>query len=131
MDRKRGYKLLVINNRGKNNPNYRNGNRMTGNFPCPRCGKDRITERRYADKQCRDCYLENAKSKFSPEERRKRITQGLKDRRRTFKDVVVNLYGDRCWLCGNSYPQCVYTFHHLDKDSKEVTPAILFRSSNW
>ena len=42
-------------NLGKKNGNYKDGNRMKGNFPCPECGKDRTCEKRNAFRVCRNC----------------------------------------------------------------------------
>jgi len=43
-------------NTGINNPAYKNGNRIKGNYPCPDCGKDRFIEKRYSiGTFCVDC----------------------------------------------------------------------------
>ena len=36
---------------------------------------------------------------------------------------MVDHFGDRCHDCGNTYPQCVYEFHHLDPNEKDVNPS--------
>jgi 16S rRNA G966 N2-methylase RsmD len=50
---------------GEKNPNYKEGNRTIGNYPCPRCGNEMIREKRRRNIICRDCYnkerRENAK----------------------------------------------------------------------
>ena len=45
--------------KGENNPNYRNGNRMTGNYPCPSCGRPRICEKRHSKRICKQCYKDS------------------------------------------------------------------------
>lgn len=41
---------------GERNPNYKNGNRIKGNYPCPSCGKPRVCEKRNSHRNCMKCY---------------------------------------------------------------------------
>ena len=110
---------------GKNNPAYKYGNRLTGNFPCPICGKDRTTERRYADLKCRECSYrlrrESPKTDFVKKYRERKIT---------FKEQIIEEHGGKCKLCGIEYPYYVYEFHHKDPKEKKFNPSYVFRQSD-
>lgn len=40
---------------GEDNPRWKGGNRLRGNFPCPQCQVDRVCEKRNALRVCRVC----------------------------------------------------------------------------
>ena len=40
-------------------------------------------------------------------------------RRKDNKVKLIEYYGNRCFDCGNTFPACVYDFHHLDPKIKE------------
>lgn len=46
---------------GKSNPNYKTGNRIEGNHPCPCCSKPMWREKRRSNIICRNCYDRNRK----------------------------------------------------------------------
>lgn len=39
--------------------------------------------------------------------------------RRLIKNKAVLLKGDKCQICGQTYPNGVYDFHHLDPSQKD------------
>ena len=39
--------------------------------------------------------------------------------RRSRKKYLVELKGGECEICGKSYPQCVFDFHHRDSTEKK------------
>lgn len=45
---------------------------------------------------------------------------------RTNKAKAVEHFGNKCHDCGQTYPQCVYQFHHLDPKEKDVNPSKSF-----
>lgn len=118
-------------NKGIFNGNYRGGNRLTGNFPCPQCNNDRIAEKRYSDKICRKCYILNKKK--TPEEMkeiRKGYAKNAEIKRKTFKNIIIDERGGCCEKCNKSFPEFVYHFHHLNPEEKETNPSSLFRQSD-
>lgn len=44
-------------------------------------------------------------------------------RNRTKKQMAVDLFGGVCFDCKQSYPNCVFQFHHLDPGSKDFNPS--------
>ena len=38
--------------------------------------------------------------------------------RKRIKTALVESFGNRCQVCGNSFPQSVYDFHHLNPAEK-------------
>ena len=46
-------------------------------------------------------------------------TQDIDNNRKRIKIALVKAFGDHCQLCGKSYPNSVYEFHHLNPDDKE------------
>lgn len=36
---------------------------------------------------------------------------------------MVEHFGDKCYDCDTTFPQCVYEFHHLDPNEKDVNPS--------
>ena len=47
---------------------------------------------------------------------------------RNAKRKLVEYMGDKCSHCGNSYPDVVYDFHHLDPKTKEISTNLRSRS---
>jgi hypothetical protein len=47
---------------------------------------------------------------------------------REVKRRLVEYCGNKCAHCGNSYPDCVYDFHHIDPSSKEIGHNLRHRS---
>lgn len=96
-------------------------------------------------KTCRICNIEKPLSEFNPNKECKlgrvgtcklcsneRVRKWLKTRReeRRFtintrnkdrKQLVVNSFGNKCSVCGESFPLCVYDFHHIK--GKDVNPS--------
>jgi len=58
---KKSCELISSAVEGKKNPNYRNGNRIVGNYPCPSCGKSMLREGRRKNIICIDCYNKKRK----------------------------------------------------------------------
>jgi len=73
---------MSINNKGKNNPNYKNGNRIKGNYPCQICKKNIFREKRRSNIRCKDCYnKDRAKNKKSRSEISKKSYEKNKEKR--------------------------------------------------
>lgn len=56
-------------------------------------------------------------------ENRTRRQEVANTRNRDRKSDAVEMFGNKCHDCGQSYPQCVYQFHHLDPTKKDVNPS--------
>ncbi len=70
---------------------------------------------------CRQCY--NKKTAQWYRDNRERRQEAANKRNQQRKKVVVNHFGDKCHDCGHTYQQCVYEFHHLDPNKKDVNPS--------
>jgi len=77
--------------------------------------------------RCRTCVAKSArrsyeKIKNNPELNQKR-NQALSLKRKELKRQAVEYKGNKCIDCGNTYPDCVYDFHHLDPKAKDFSIA--------
>ena len=54
----------------------------------------------------------------------------MRRRRDKRKDILVEMHGDKCMDCGNTFHKCAYDFHHLNEFEKkfEIAPAL---DRNW
>lgn len=93
---------------GDSNPQWNGGNRISGNHPCPQCGKDRKCEKRDSHRLCRECN-ENRGRKF--------IMKEWAAKARVFIKLGAMQYkGGKCEQCGVAdLPMCCYHFHHEGK----------------
>ena len=81
---------------------------------------------------CSDCAVDlRRKLDTTFEEKREIYRDRYQKRRHAFKDEIIEMYGDNCWVCGDSYPRCVYVFHHIDSSEKDRVPATVFRTTDW
>lgn len=46
-------------------------------------------------------------------------TKESRDRFQAKKQKAVDLFGNKCAHCEQSFPNCVYDFHHVNPDEKE------------
>lgn len=46
---------------GDKNPRWNGGNRLNGNYPCSKCGRDRFIEKRNAYRLCKSCSMHGKK----------------------------------------------------------------------
>lgn len=80
--------------------------------------KDKTSKMGYAY-NCKECA--NAKSRKwhsnrdNLDRRNKKVMQRIRQR----KQDLVQLFGNKCQDCGQSFPQCCYDFHHLDPTEKD------------
>lgn len=106
--------------KGKKNPNYKDGNRVRGMYPCPECGIPRRCEKRNAWRKCWKCHV-NRPSKFSYKEWHKKTKMET-------KRWAVEYLGGKCIRCGvMDLPLPCYQFHHLDGTIKKDNPGHLMR----
>lgn len=52
---------------------------------------------------------------------RKWITEKNKEKRKQKLQILVELLGNKCSKCLESFPLCVYDFHHINTNTKEFT----------
>lgn len=47
----------------------------------------------------------------------------IRDKNKRYKRMnqAIEMLGGKCSRCGESYPSCVYDFHHVDPKTKEFT----------
>ncbi len=77
--------------------------------------------------RCRTCVGEAAKRSYAkmkadPERVRHR-NKSVSLKRKELKRQAVEYKGNKCTDCGNTYPDCVYDFHHLDPEAKDFSIA--------
>lgn len=105
---------------GKRNPNFKCGNRMSGLFPCPKCGVERHCEKRNAWRKCWKCHA-NRPGEFSYKEWHKKTKE-------ITKRWAVDYKGGKCSCCGVAdLPLPCYQFHHIDRTTKNDNPGHLTR----
>jgi hypothetical protein len=92
---------------------------------CKKCGETKNLAEFVKTKACtlghsHTCKVCNWKIRAPQyaKDRRKRADQENK-KNRDKKSYMVNKMGNKCYDCGNSYPDCVYDFHHLDPSQKD------------
>ena len=49
-----------------------------------------------------------------------------RQRRLCNKQKIIERFGNKCFDCGQTFPSCVYDFHHLDPSAKEMSVATAF-----
>ena len=100
--------------RGAENGNYRNGSRVSGNHPCPKCGVARICDKRDASRLCKKCFYSREKQ-FDLKKWGDRM-------RKASKAGAVAYLGGKCIICGaKDLPPCCYHFHHRNPATKSFT----------
>jgi hypothetical protein len=103
---------------GLANGNFKEGNRISGMFPCPVCGVERKCEKRNAWRKCWECHI-NRPSNFSRKEWHKKTKIET-------KKWAIDYKGGKCVICGTSdLPIVCYQFHHVDPSKKDFNPGKL------
>jgi len=103
-----------MNNKLELNPNWKGGNRVSDNYPCPQCNKDRICEKRNSNRICRECYVSRGK-KFNWNEWRAKVQVEA-------KEYAIQYKGGKCEDCGvKDLPSACYNFHHLNPSEKKFS----------
>lgn len=77
--------------------------------------KPRPSRKKGITSRCKVCLLEQQKNYYD----RTRNAQNAQKRTRKAKQELVDYFGNKCLDCGNTFPNCVYDFHHLDPTIKE------------
>lgn len=76
---------------------------------------------------CKTCA--NARSRVWHSKRenldKRNKTVNIKQRQR--KEDLVKQFGGKCSICGQSFPDCCYDFHHLDMTQKEYNPSYMIK----
>jgi hypothetical protein len=61
-----------------------------------------------------------------PQEVKDREAEKARATRRANKWQFIEKMGGECQDCHNTFPMCVYDFHHLDPNEKDIEPGFLF-----
>lgn len=96
---------------------------------CKKCGEEKPLHDFPKHKQskdghrvvCKVCSYAKQKEWLAANKQRTRDNANAKNRRRKLE--VIGHFGDKCNDCGQSFPPCVYDFHHLDPTKKDVDPS--------
>ena len=82
---------------------------------------------------CKPCASAASRSNYTKRKKDSSWYEAHKEKRaqqtRDKKRKAVELMGDKCFDCGNSYPECVYDFHHLDSNQKDLNPSAAIKLS--
>lgn len=54
-----------------------------------------------------------------------------RERGRKRKLAAIERFGGKCKDCDNSFPPCVFEFHHLDPSKKDVNPSAAMFAPKW
>lgn len=76
---------------------------------------------------CRDCCKHRLKQWHL--DRREIRQKTANERNHSRKAKAVEVFGNKCHDCKQTYPQCVYQFHHLDPTQKDVNPSYAMAGS--
>lgn len=60
---------------------------------------------------------------------RKHLTEEAVHRYQSKKKQAISLFGNQCFDCKQSFPDCVYDFHHLDPLTKDKNIKAIFNLS--
>ena len=66
---------------------------------------------------CRECNWKIRSPQYKANRKERAAVENKKNRDR--KSFMVSLFGNKCFDCNQSYPDCVYDFHHLDPTIKD------------
>lgn len=100
---------------------------------CKRCGVEKPLDdfpqkAGYRQKTCKECY--NKAQKEYREKNEFYKTDYQKSRTHANKMKAVEMFGNRCRDCNQSFPAYVYDFHHIFPHEKEISPNKLM-SRTW
>lgn len=108
---------------------------------CNKCGEEKYPSCFSSDKSrptglsytCKECNREKDKKRYSylTDEVRKQRREKQNGRNRERKQEVVDMFGGKCADCEQTYPNCVYEFHHLDPEQKDITPQRAISLGNY
>lgn len=102
---------------------------IDGAKKCNACGQFKLLEEYHPNKQCssgvtgtcRDCEWVRRKQWYADNRQRRQEAANLRNKKRKLE--LVNGFGNKCLDCNNTYPICVYQFHHLDPLGKDMNPS--------
>ena len=106
---------------------------------CPRCKLIKTTDQFYTVKTrpdgigvyCSLCSREKSRlrTKHLTAFDRKKLSGYKKKVRISNKTWIVNKLGNKCLDCNETFPLCVYDFHHLNPKEKDIEPGLLLGRS--
>jgi hypothetical protein len=102
---------------------------------CNICSEVKPISEYYPNKQCKlgvvgtckVCYKIRISNWYS--ENRSERQRAANSRNQERKEIAVKHFGGVCHDCNESYPNCVFQFHHLDPAGKDVNPSYAISSS--
>lgn len=72
---------------------------------------------------CRKCMAERKRQWYS--DNRAERQDDANERNRAKKQKAVDYFGGKCHDCNQSFPNCVFQFHHLNPAEKDANPSKL------
>ena len=78
---------------------------------------------------CRECIRLKRKVWYAANKERRQDVANERNRKR--KEAAVQMFGGVCLDCKQSYPNCVFEFHHTDPSQKDINPSKAFSSIKW
>lgn len=78
---------------------------------------------------CKECSKSKGKLQYDNNPNRIQINKRTKEKNRAKKKKLVELFGNVCYDCKQSFPEFCYDFHHLDMTTKEHNPSYFIKMS--
>lgn len=93
------------------------------------------------DKVCKNCNVKKPIERYSIYDKNKQLRrnvcrdcrystvayslrkEAIKERQIKLKRKAIELFGDKCYLCEEQFPDYCYDFHHIDESTKEMNPS--------
>ncbi len=94
-------------------------------FAVYQSNRKRVTPYKPRCKLCADA-RRRAYDRGRPQEVKDREAEKARITRRINKAQFIEKMGGECQDCHNTFPMCVYDFHHLDPNEKDNEPGFLF-----
>jgi len=66
---------------------------------------------------CLECNRKRWSPYYKENREERKVVENKKNRDR--KTLLVNHFDNKCFDCNNSFPDCVYDFHHIDPTTKD------------
>ena len=96
---------------------------------CKECGETKPLSAFHPNKQCskgvvgtcRSCTGQRISQWYKENRNRRQEIANTKNQQR--KQKAVDYFGGKCADCDQTFPNCVFQFHHLDPSKKDINPS--------
>lgn len=98
---------------------------------CKKCQREKSLADFTKSKQCKFGYthtcLECNRRRWAPYYHKNREERKAEENRknRERKSLIVKRFGSKCFDCNQTFPDCVFDFHHLDPAVKDIQISLI------